>query len=185
MDRRRDKSKVRFLNFDEFEHLSRIPKEQRDELIISILYETGCTVNELAHIRNSHFDLESNRLKITREHARNQSSRLVYISEGLARKVREFCKNRPDQEYLFYTRQGKSITTKRIRQIVQNSCRQAKIRDAGPQVLRYTHIFHAYMKNIPLDAIQKQVGLKRSRAIEIFGQLPEMDQKDAYKRFLM
>ncbi len=185
MDRRRENSKVRFLDFDEFERLQNIPKDARDELIITLLYETGCTVNELAHIRNSHFDLENNTLRITKEHARNQSGRQVYISDNLARRVKSFRRNRADSEYLFYTRQGKSITTKRIRQIVQDACKKAGINYSGPQVLRYTHIFHAYMKNIPLDAIQKQVGLKRSRAIEIFSQLPEMDQKDAYKRFIL
>jgi len=183
LDIRNKGKKIRFLSFNELKNFKKIKKDPRDDLIISILYDTGCTVNELVNIRNSHFDFRNNMLKIRREHARNQESRSVYISDVLIQKIREFQKINPDSEYIFYSRQSKSMTTKRIRQIVQKYFKKAGIVGAGPQVLRYTHIVHAYKKNIPLDAIQNQVGLKRSRAIEIFAQLPEIQTKDAYKKF--
>jgi len=59
----------------------------------------------------------------------------------------------------------------------------AKVKEISPQTLRYTHIVHAYLKNVPIDAIQSQVGLKRSRAIELFSKLPELSQQDPYKSF--
>jgi hypothetical protein len=76
------------------------------------------------------------------------------------------------------------MTTKRVHQLVEKYCVLSALPALGPQILRYTHIVHAYQKNIPIDAIQHQVGLKRSRAIEIFQELPELDTKDAYKRFI-
>jgi len=178
------KSKIRFLDFDELDELLSQPMNNRDDLMICLLYETGCTVAELVGICFRHIDLNSNKLTIASEHARNKELRRVFISDKLIKKIRIYRKNNPDGKYLFSSRQSETITTKRVRQLVQKNLKSIGITKAGPQILRYTHIVHAYQKNIPLTAIQKQVGLKRSRAIEIFQQLPELETEGAYKRFM-
>lgn len=170
-----------YLTIDEWKKLESLAKEQRDDLITQLLYESGCTVNELVNIRKA--DISDNSLHIRPKNARNKEGRHVYISNILVKKIAAFSKANPGSIYLFSTRQSPQMTTKRVRQIVQGLCKKIGV-DAGPQVLRYTHIVHAYQKKIPLMAIQKQVGLKRSRAIEIFNQLPDMTAGDAYKNFI-
>jgi integrase/recombinase XerC len=172
---------IRYLSHNQWQHLKDLQKPRRDQLILEILYSTGCTVNELVNIKISDFDLKANQLAIRPGNARNKEPRKVYITDGLAASVKHFAQG--NTGYLFFTRQSDRMTTKRICQLVQKYCRLCKISNASPQILRYTHIVHAYEKKIPLSAIQKQVGLKRSRAIEIFQQLPELEEKDAYKRF--
>jgi len=172
---------IKFLEFNEWARLLESIKDERDFLIFHLLYETGCTVNELVNIKTR--DFTGNILKIRSHHARNREARSVYISENLLRRVRAFC-NIAKGEYLFSTRQSRSMSTKRIRQLVQKYCSVCGIIGANPQILRYTHIVHAYQKGIPLEAIQNQVGLKRSRAIEIFEQLPERKTTDAYRKFM-
>lgn len=181
MVRATEKYQIRYLGIDEWNRLDKVPKNDRDSLILKMLYETGCTVNELVNIKND--DIDGNVIKIKPKNARNHEARTVYISDKLLRLVRAYCRTNQGSKYLFSTRQSSSMTTKRIRQLMQKYCRMCGIGKVNPQILRYTHIVHAYQKNIPLDAIQKQVGLKRSRAIEIFEQLPELETKDAYKRF--
>jgi len=175
------KNNIRYLDIGEWNCLDSIPKSERDSLILRLLYETGCTVNELVNIKRS--DFEGNIIRIRPKHARNHEPRTAYISDTLLKEIRGFCRKKPEGDFLFSTRQSSCMTTKRIRQLVQKYCSTARIGRVNPQVLRYTHIVHAYQRNIPLDAIQRQVGLKRSRAIEIFEQLPELETKDAYKRF--
>jgi site-specific recombinase XerD len=176
-------NKIRYLNHNEFENLLNIQKNLRDELIISLLYEIGCTVNELVNIKNKNFDFDQNLLKIQGKSARNKEQRYVYLSDKIISSIKKFQKANLNSDFLFFSRQSPTMTTKRIRQIVQKYLKTIGIEKAGPQILRYTHIVHAYQKKIPLDAIQKQVGLKRSRAIEIFGQLPELNTKNPYKKF--
>lgn len=183
MKKESSKNKIRFLSHNELENLLKIQKNIRDELIISLLYEIGCTVNELVNIKNSDFNFEKNLLKIRGKSARNKEQRYVYLSNKIITKIKFFQKVNANSEFLFFSRQSPTMTTKRIRQIVQSYLKVIGIKKAGPQILRYTHIVHAYQKNIPLDAIQRQVGLKRSRAIEIFGQLPELNTTNAYENF--
>jgi integrase len=152
-------------------------------LLLRLLYETGCTVNELVNIRTKDVSAEQCIIRIRAENSRNHEYREAHVSQRLIHLI-----SRPEGgelgEFVLSTRQSASMTTKRARQIVQSSCRSVGIEDANPQILRYTHIAHAFMKNVPVDAIQKQVGLKRSRAIEVFGQLSALSPKDVYRRFL-
>ncbi len=184
------KHPIKYLSLDEWDKLNSLKKSIRDEVIIRLLYETGCTVNELVSVKKSDFDFKRRALHIYAENSRNHSPRVAFISKGLMRLVRKFIneteKNsgkEAESEYLFSTRQSQAMTTKRVRQIVHKYCSLAGIKTKNPQVIRYTHIVHAYMKGIPFNAIITQVGLKRSRAIEIFAQLPELVQDNAYNKF--
>jgi len=174
-------NKIRFIEFSKMQELLLLPKLPRDKLILRLLYETGCTVGELVDIKFSHFNAEKNQLRILSESARNGESRKVFVSKSLLDIITLFRKKNPDSPYLFYTRQSPKLTTKRVRQLVQKYSKVIGIKKTGPQILRYTHIVHAYQKNIPLDAIQKQVGLKRSRAIEVFMQLKDPVKQGGYE----
>ncbi|MEM4267558.1 MAG: site-specific integrase [Candidatus Woesearchaeota archaeon] len=181
MKRRDD---LRYLTYDEWERLIASVDSLRDILILRLLYETGCTVNELVHIKIKDIDFHRHTVKIHAENSRNHEFRETVISPKLAALIREFASKNIHSEFLLYTRQSKSMTTKRIRQIVQQRCVNVGIENANPQTIRYTHIAHAYQKSVPVDAIIRQVGLKRSRAIQIFSQLSLIGPRDAYKKFL-
>jgi integrase/recombinase XerD len=172
-----------YLSFEAWESIYSLEKPIRDDLIINLLYHLGCTVNELVNIKVDDLDFKHNHIHIRSESSRNKEAREVYISHTLLFKAKEFLATGSNPEYLIFTRQSPQMTTKRVRQIVEKYCSSAGIKDANPQILRYTHIVHAYLKKIPIDAIQKQVGLKRSRAIEIFSQLKLKTSNDVYEAF--
>ncbi|MFW6014095.1 MAG: tyrosine-type recombinase/integrase [Candidatus Nanoarchaeia archaeon] len=174
---------IKYLSFNEWDKLKSHKKLSRDDLILHILYYTGCTVNELVNIKIKDIDFRNQFLHIRKSSSRNNYHRRVFLSQKVLDKINTYLKENPSSEYLFSTRQSRKMTTKRVRQIVQSLCLQINIKDATPQILRYTHIAHAYQKNIPVDAIQKQVGIRRSRAIEIFNQLKMTKLKDAYREF--
>ena len=133
------------------------------------------------------FDFSKGTLTIYAENSRNHESRVAHVSKSLIALVKEYINsaaaNAKKSEYLFATRQSKAMTTKRARQIVHKYCNIAGIKTNNPQVIRYTHIVHAYLKGIPFNAIASQVGLKRSRAIEIFSQLPDLAANNPYNKF--
>jgi integrase len=177
------KKELHYLSFDEWERLISSLSDFRDMLILRLLYETGCTVNELVNIRISDVDPQHLTVRIHAEHSRNHEFREAAISARLCSMIKDYTRGRRSL-FVLSTRQSDSMTTKRIRQIVEWHCTNIGLRHKNPQILRYTHIAHAYMKNIPIDAIQRQVGLKRSRAIEVFNHLKIEAPKDAYRRFL-
>jgi len=172
----------RFLSHSQIDRLKKAEIDERDRLLIDTLYETGCTVKELVNISKPDIDSSRCCVRIRGASARNREMRQSYVSRELVgRMQKQLAQN--SSEYLFSTRQSSAMTTKRARQIVQSLLLQSGIAGAGPQIFRYTHIVHAYEKNIPISAIQKQVGLKRSRAIEIFSKLPVKDSRTAYEAF--
>ncbi|MGM5482032.1 MAG: tyrosine-type recombinase/integrase [Nanobdellota archaeon] len=181
--RRESAYPIKFLSFEEWEKLKSFRKLRRDDLILTILYSTGCTVNELVNIRLRDISFSKGTLTIRKSNSRNKNLRHVYLSSKVLKKIEDFVNENDSVDYLFSTRQSSKMSTKRVRQIIQNLCSKIKIKDATPQIIRYTHIAHAYKKNIPVDAILKQVGLRRSRAIEIFNQLRPSNVEDAYREF--
>ncbi len=174
---------IRYLSESELDRFWTLEKNQRDDVILKVLYFTGCTVNELVNIRISDIDLKQRTIRIRSQNSRNKTARKVFISKTLAQTLKKFLAIKTKSIYLLSTRQSPQMTTKRVRQIVGSLCRRCRIKNATPQIFRYTHIAHAYRKNIPVDAIVRQVGLKRSRAIEIFNQLRLNKVEDAYRAF--
>lgn len=101
---------------------------------------------------------------------RTNEKREAQISQNLLTTIKKYLKNnKTPSKYLFSTRQSSNITQKRVQQILgQYQIKGIKI---TPQIIRYTHIAHAYQKGVAIQDITKQVGLRRSRTIEIFSQL--------------
>ncbi|MFW6220473.1 MAG: tyrosine-type recombinase/integrase [Nanoarchaeota archaeon] len=189
MNKKRNNYHIRYLSFNDLAKLNTYKNlSKRDHLIILLLYHSGCTVNELVNVKIKDINFTNNTLKISKDFSRNKSFRIIYLSKFIIDKISRFINyndkmNINQNEYLFSTRQSKKISTKRVRQIVEDVFFDLKIKNTTPQILRYTHIAHAYIKGIPIDAIQKQVGLRRSRAIEIFNQLSLETNIEAYKAF--
>jgi len=180
---------IRYLTTKEWNSVSRQAKDERDKLILELLYATGCTVNELVNIKVSDIDFRLKKVHIRAANSRNHESRISYLSTELTWNIRDFLKVikrfEDRQGYLLFTRQSSQMTTKRIRQLVQKYTLAAGIIGKNnPQILRYTHIVHAYMKNVPIAAIQKQVGLKKTRAIQIFSELQTKTTEKDYRKFL-
>ncbi|RMF05540.1 hypothetical protein D6764_04530 [Candidatus Woesearchaeota archaeon] len=183
-----EEQKIRFLTLKEWERIKEQPKNLRDQIIIELLYATGCTVNELVNIKVSDLSFEKHEVRIGAESSRNHEGRKALIPSSLIEKIEDYLREiHPGEEksrYLLATRQSPQITTKRVRQIVQKYASLAGVKDKNnPQILRYTHIVHAFRKGVPIPAIQRQVGIKRSRAIQIFNQLKTEVTEDAYRAF--
>lgn len=180
------KEEIKYLTTHEWTSLETLQKNNRDQLIIDLLYTTGCTVNELINIKIKDISFKEQTLAIHSENSRNHEPRIVFLSERVSKQIKLFLsQDHPNNtEFLIATRQSPQMTTKRVRQIVQGLTKKSKLEKHNPQILRYTHIVHAFQKGVPIPAIQKQVGIKRSRAIQIFNLIKSEPQRDAYDAFL-
>jgi site-specific recombinase XerD len=172
-------SKIRYLEVDELLELVDSMSSSRDRLIVLLLYETGCTITELVGIKKR--DVKDQTI-IIEDSVRTNEKRTVRISKELLRTIKKFLKeNNTKSDFLLSTRQSDFMTQKRIQQIIsQYETKEGE--KITPQVLRYTHIAHAYAKGVGISEIVKQVGLRRSRTIEIFSLLKS--ETDNYNKFL-
>ncbi|MBN2566453.1 tyrosine-type recombinase/integrase [Candidatus Woesearchaeota archaeon] len=179
---------IKYLSREEWRRLAVLPLPLRDHLILRVLYETGCTVNELVNITVADLNLRESIIIFPAPSARGHRTRSSFISEDLAVLIRRYLrlakKAGKAGSFLFDSRQSSQMTTKRIRQLVQAFAKEAGIAGKNnPQILRYSHIVHAYENDVQIDAIEKQVGITRSRAVQIFSELRRTPKKDAYKSF--
>jgi len=170
------------LSRSELARLKNQIQNERDQLILQILYETGCTVNELVNIKYNNINVKSKTIKYPSDVTKTKKSRVCFISRKLIGDLKKYTRGE-NFVYLFFTRQSSNITTKRVRQLIQSYGKKAGLGKINPQVIRYTHIAHALERGIPLTAIQKQVGMERLRMVQIYESLVPEEKEGDYDKF--
>ena len=176
------KKRVDYLSIEQYDELVKHVSDKRDDLILGILYETGCTVNELVNVKIKNVDFKGSRICFPSESTKTHKPRISYVSGSLIKKIKEFIKE-GSSDYVLSTRQSKQITTKRIRQIIQSYSAFVNIEKLNPQILRYTHIAHAIKKGIPAKAVQEHVGIDSLRMSQICDSIIPEEKEDVYKKF--
>ncbi|MFA6073269.1 MAG: site-specific integrase [Candidatus Woesearchaeota archaeon] len=150
-------------------------KTLRDEILLKTLFETGCSLSELAKIKVKDIKTPINHITpptIT------FNSRISVISKALADNILKYIneRNRRNEEYIFSQQPTKQFSVKRIEQIIQTTLlnentnsdsTKNKYLKINPQEIRYLHIAHALSKNLSLDTISAQTGLSKQRLLQI------------------
>jgi site-specific recombinase XerD len=151
------------------ELIEAIPK--RDSILLRLLFETGCSINDLCNFRpkdflepKSHTDL----FKIKFD----KPARKSVISYDLGIKLKLFInsKERKSTDFLFSQKPTKPLSAKRIEQIVQNIFRASNVQ-YKPIEIRYLHIKRAILSGLSIDSIAEQTGLKKQRILQIVEKL--------------
>ena len=149
----------------------------RDRIILQLLFETGCSVNELCSVKVSDYVqpkeyTQFNRIKF--------SQRYSVISETLAVEIRKYIlfRKRRGDEYLFSQNVKRPLSVKRVEQVV-DIIYDGKIK---PMQIRYMHIIHAASKGLTPDTICEQTGLLRQRVLQILDAY-NMTYRQSYSLF--
>lgn len=179
----RKTSSINYISIEKIKKLLDSITSNRDKLIIKILFETGCTVNELVKIKILDIDFINNLINFSKTSTKSHKNKTSSISHSLVSELKKYVDD-SRQEYLFSTRQSSLMTTKRVRQIIQFYGSKAGFpTKLNPQILRYSHIAHALESGISLKAIQKQTGLEQLRLRQISEEILSEDFEDVYKDF--
>lgn len=171
------KEGISYLNESQLKELFASLDSGRDQLLFLVLYETGCTVKELVHIKREHIDFENETISFPGEHSKSKKARVTQISPELTYQLKHFVRNKEVDEFLFSSRESERMSPRRVRQIVKAYGRNALQQEITPISLRYTHIAHAISRGIPLSAIQDQVGLKNLRLSQLSKQFVKKQKR--------
>jgi site-specific recombinase XerD len=134
----------------------------RDRIILQLLFETGCSVNELCAIKVADYVQTKDYSQFNKIRF---SGRYSVISETLAIEIRKYIlfRKRHGEEYLFSQNATKPLSVKRVEQLVD----QIYDGKLTPMQIRYMHILHAASKGLSPDTICEQTGLLRQRVLQI------------------
>jgi len=158
-------NKESYLSPREIKELLENIQDNRDRLMLRVLYETGCELKELVEFKVS--DILGNKMIV------RSNIRYPQISAKLSKDLRAFIvgNNLQKESKIFSTRQGKGISEKRIRQLIHEYSLRTLKKKINPQIFRYLHIAHAYLAGVNLESIANQIGITTFRIFQIIDQL--------------
>lgn len=120
------------LNYEKVESFVLSLKSLRDRCALGLFLETACKTKDLVEIRVG--DIGQDILIGRKEYS---------ISKALFNNLKEYSSNREKKDYLFYSRQSKKISDRRIRQIVDKCTYENLFVSLSPEDLRRISLYNS------------------------------------------
>lgn len=144
----------------------------RDLLIIELLYDTGCRVDELVNIKLKDVNQTEKSIKVLGKGAKE---RIVFYGEYGREYLenylidREVLLNGRKSEYLFVSLESDQLTTRRIAQIIEDILKIVGIKNkVTPHTLRHTFATHLLNNNADLRSVQELLGHSSLSTTQIY-----------------
>jgi site-specific recombinase XerD len=160
----------------------------RDSLIVELLYSTGCRVSELADLRLGRLDLPRGRAMV---HGKGSKDRLVFIGSQALAALENYLPSRQIlvtthgliHDWLLVTRFGSPLTVRAI----QYALRRRQIRDGAQKVisphgLRHSFATHILDHGADIRVVQELLGHKNLSSTQIYTHIGLNRLKEVYKQ---
>ncbi|MFN7115457.1 MAG: tyrosine-type recombinase/integrase [Saprospiraceae bacterium] len=146
--------------------------DQRDHLLLSILYHTGMRRSELIGLRVQDIDLQSNTIRVL---GKGNKERLLPFGKELALQLRQYLDLRqlsfPNSttNHLLLTEKGLPLYPKGVYNIVKHYLSMVStIEQRSPHVLRHSFATHLSDNGADLNAIKALLGHANLAATQIY-----------------
>lgn len=159
---KKEKKLPKFLNINEMDELF-IPVDFNDflsirnRLIIELLYATGIRVSELVSIKLN--DISDDSIRIT---GKGDKERIVFFNDVCKKYLDKYLIKRNEiskSDYLIINHNGKNITTRMIRIIINDLIKKTSImKHVSPHVIRHTFATHLLNNGCDLLTVQELLG---------------------------
>lgn len=182
-----DKKLPTFLTEEEVIKLINAPNEKtligfRDKLILIFLYSTGMRVSEIVSLKVSQLDLDKGEVIIT---GKGKKDRVIFLTEELKDLIREYLnKRKKNSNVLFINRNGKPLTDKGIRLLVEKYAKKVvPYKKVTPHTLRHTFATHLLTNGADLRVVQELLGHTKLSTTQIYTHLTKENLKKIYENF--
>ncbi|MFM7813857.1 MAG: tyrosine-type recombinase/integrase [Flavobacteriales bacterium] len=145
--------------------------KKRDQLIVTLLYETGIRRSEMVSLRDQDVDYSAGHIRVT---GKRNKMRIVPISADMQQRIREYQLLR-DQRFdagskqLLLTDRGKPITGSVVYLKVKSYLSEVTtIRRKSPHVLRHTFATHMLNQGADLNVIKEILGHASLAATQVY-----------------
>lgn len=165
---------------EEYQRLLNAAKKKTHKLMFQLM-ACGLRTKELVNLKVDDIDFERGFILVRKESSKNGKERKVFYPEAIA-PLLEFIKDRPhgryncsregveEEPYLFVNQwnSGKPLTTKYIRTIFAQTCKDAGIEGYSPHSLRHYAAESMVRAKVPLDFIRQQLGHSSLNITQIY-----------------
>ncbi len=172
------------LDFPNQEGYKKTMYTNRDLLIIEMLYDTGCRVEELANIRLKDINKTEKRIKVL---GKGSKERIVFFGEYTLDTLGDYLKDREmildgkPSAYLFVSKESGKLTTRRISQIIDNIMELVAIKNnVTPHTLRHTFATHLLNHGADLRSVQELLGHASLSTTQIYTHISNERLRQVY-----
>jgi len=160
------------------------PKDERslrDRAILETFYSTGIRISELVGLSTEDIDFIGGIIKVR---GKGKKERIVPIGDTAVRIIRNYLEKRKKQsEALFLNKNGKRITTRGVRGIVEKYLRIVGMKQGvSPHTLRHSFATHLLNRGADLRSIQELLGHVNLSTTQIYTHLTTERLKSVYDK---
>jgi len=159
--------------------------EQRNSLILEMLYATGVRVSELVNIKISDINFYDNTIKIL---GKGNKERIVVYGSFCADSLERYLKDgrqkllKSDTDYLFLNKDGKKISERSIRKILDSIIRKASLDiHVSPHMLRHTFATDLLNNGADLVSVKELLGHESLNTTSIYTHVSQEQVKKVYE----
>ncbi len=142
-------------------------KNEKSNLMVSLIYATGLRVSELTSLRvdNLNFPEKIGHIR----QAKGNKDRIFNIPEFLFDQIKHQAKSQEklNQEYLFSGRVGK-ISTRNIQKIISSASKRANLKNVHTHTLRHSFATHLLEAGTDIRKIQELLGHANLSTTQIY-----------------
>ncbi len=160
------------------------PLGQRNALILEMLYATGIRVSELVNIRLSDINYYDRTIKIL---GKGRKERVVFYGSCCEDALNLYLKIGREQlrkqatDYLFLNKNGTRLSTRSIRNIIDNAVRECEINyHISPHTLRHTFATDMLNAGADLITVKELLGHSSINTTGIYTHLTNAQLKKVY-----
>lgn len=184
---KKEKKLPRFFYYNEIEELfssvdKSTPLGKRNILILEVLYASGVRVSELIGIKVS--DINDDEIRVL---GKGNKERIVRIGEYAKESLKEYYKdaypilNKENSEYLFLNNNGKRLTTRGIRYILDGLIAKTSLnKKISPHMLRHSFATHLLNEGCDILSVQELLGHESLSATSIYTHITNDRLKEVY-----
>ena len=187
---KKNKKLPNYLYTNETEQLLNIeekdtPINQRNELIVELLYDTGVRVSELVSIKLNDINFSSKTIKVL---GKGKKQRVVMFGEYGEERLKKYIDNgrkmllcNKQNDYLFLNARGGVLTDRSVRDILNLLSSKAKIKShITPHTLRHTFATHLLNEGAELTTVKELLGHKNLSTTSIYTHLSKEHLRNVY-----
>lgn len=184
---KKEKKLPRFFYYNELEEMFNsiditTSLGQRNRLILEVLYASGIRVSELVNIKISDINDETirvigkgNKMRIARIGDYAKEILDLFLSDGYIEL------NKYNSEYLFLNNNGKRLTTRGVRYILDEIIKNTTInKKISPHMLRHSFATHLLNEGCDILSVQELLGHESLTATAIYTHVTTDRLKDVY-----
>ena len=160
------------------------PTEERDTLIIELLYATGVRVSELVNIKIKDINREEKLIKVL---GKGNKERMVIYNNHTKKALDTYLKdgynyfNKKSSEYLILNKNGNKLSERYIREIINKKVSQASLDiKISPHTLRHTFATDILENGMDLMTVKELLGHESLNTTSIYTHITNEQIKKTY-----